>query len=214
MLNTGGPVLFASPALIFQVCPVGSNQVALFLWYLLWFMSLFDASVRCAVAVDESAGALFISPIGEFPSLPSPARTVTVRLAAEAVELPLRSAFGTSHSSTVSRTNARIRVLVAFDGPEADSEATCLWGISEIGMPPKKPHVYEAAVADVERMPCHNPSIFSVFCDIWRLVLLIVRSVSEKGVGSVLVVSAWRAVSACPSAHDHIPVSSLVWFGV
>ena len=49
--------------------------------------------------------------------------------------------FGTSHSSTNSRTNALL--LLVFDG--------ALSGVGEVGLPPKKKDCYEADVEDIAR---------------------------------------------------------------
>ena len=66
--------------------------------------------------------------------------------AAEVARLELRSAFGTSHSSTTVRNNPRVHVTVAV----GQSGATASYsGVAEIGMPPKKAGVYEADLADV-----------------------------------------------------------------
>ena len=72
----------------------------------------------------------------------------TVSLTALAVELPLRSAFGTSHSITTSRKNARITVDVSVTD-SSGGRTIQRAGWSEIGMPPRKPYVYEAQLDDV-----------------------------------------------------------------
>ncbi len=78
-----------------------------------------------------------------------------VSLSAVAVELPLRSAFGTSHSITTFRTNSRLTITIRIrDVLVADGEAVRA-GWSEIGMPPKKPYVYEAALEDVPGACAH-----------------------------------------------------------
>jgi hypothetical protein len=66
------------------------------------------------------------------------------------VRLELRTAFGTSHSSTTFRENVRVHVSLTVGEPGAASVA--LQGVSEIGMPPLKPGVYEAVPSDVARM--------------------------------------------------------------
>eukprot|EP00898_Chlorokybus_atmophyticus_P002366 jgi/Chlat1/312/Chrsp1S03065 len=60
------------------------------------------------------------------------------RAAVKPAVLTLRTAFGTSHSSSHTRTNAAVTLTVA------DTE-----GYGEAGLPPKKPGVYEADYADV-----------------------------------------------------------------
>lgn len=55
------------------------------------------------------------------------------------LRLDLRSSFGTSHSSTSSRTNAAITFRAGGSV-----------GHGEVGLPPKKPGCYEADLADVE----------------------------------------------------------------
>ena len=77
---------------------------------------------------------------------------VDVSVWASAVLLPLRSAFGTSHSTTTSRTNARMHVSITVSSSSYASGASqAVTGISEVGMPPKKPYVYEADISDVAR---------------------------------------------------------------
>jgi hypothetical protein len=60
--------------------------------------------------------------------------------------LKLRTAFGTSHSSTMTRKNALIRVRIL---QQQQQPQVILEGYGEIGLPPKKPGVYEANYEDV-----------------------------------------------------------------
>ncbi len=74
-----------------------------------------------------------------------------VSLNVDTVDLELRSAYGTSHSLTTSRTNARVSVSISIRHlAETDpDEAMVYSGIAEIGMPPKKRFVYEAELSDL-----------------------------------------------------------------
>ena len=57
-------------------------------------------------------------------------------------ELELRSAFGTSHSSTTTRCNALIQLSLSSAPPTAI-------GYGEVGLPPKKAGCYLADYADI-----------------------------------------------------------------
>ena len=65
-----------------------------------------------------------------------------IGLRVEKYQLELRSAFGTSHSSTTNRTNAIIRIEV--------EGGCCYRGVGEVGLPPKKKGCYLADYDDVE----------------------------------------------------------------
>ena len=66
-----------------------------------------------------------------------------VCISCEPYQLSLRSDFGTSHSSTTTRTNALIRfALRPKDGEQ-------ILGVGEVGLPPKKPGCYLADYQDV-----------------------------------------------------------------
>lgn len=85
-------------------------------------------------------------------SLEGPAPTsgwrVFMEITAIPVQLNLRSAFGTSHSSTTTRTNAHVFLTVRVARVEGeDGEEETHTGVAEIGMPPLKPHVYEAEIS-------------------------------------------------------------------
>ena len=67
-------------------------------------------------------------------------------LTIESYVLELRSAFGTSHSSTTSRQNALISFQLA-----GGHGTTAAVGHGEVGLPPKKPSVYFANLDDVYR---------------------------------------------------------------
>eukprot|EP00949_MAST-11_sp_MAST-11-sp1_P001880 g1880.t1 len=58
--------------------------------------------------------------------------------------LETRSTFGTSHSSTSSRENALLRLRVTDSG-----SPKCVSCFSEVGLPPKRAHVYMADFTDV-----------------------------------------------------------------
>jgi len=58
------------------------------------------------------------------------------------VLLNLRTSFGTSHSSTTIRSNSFIQVIV--------EDKLGLYGIGEIGLPPKKPYCYLADNEDIK----------------------------------------------------------------
>lgn len=73
-----------------------------------------------------------------------------IKLSCEPYPLILRSAFGTSHSSTTTRTNALIFIQVL---PE---DGMVGWG--EVGLPPKKKHCYLADYDDIV-------SFFHLFCE-------------------------------------------------
>ena len=77
-----------------------------------------------------------------------PAWRASVSLAAESVLLELRTAFGTSHSSTTVRTNVRVHVRVMVEGVAGGDGPHTSTGAWEVGLPPKKPFVYEGEVAD------------------------------------------------------------------
>ena len=71
----------------------------------------------------------------------------------EPLRVELRTAFGTAHSSTTTRTNALVRcVLEVHDDADAGRPRRAVVGIAEVGLPPKKPGVYDAEYADVERL--------------------------------------------------------------
>ena len=71
----------------------------------------------------------------------------------EPLRVELRTPFGTAHSSTTTRTNARVRcVLAVHDDEDAGRPRRAVVGIAEVGLPPKKPGVYDAEYADVERL--------------------------------------------------------------
>lgn len=71
---------------------------------------------------------------------------VSCTIAVHPYHLKLKSAFGTSHSSTTTRTNALFQVVVHENYVHSD---ICS-GVGESGLPPKKPHCYLADYADVE----------------------------------------------------------------
>lgn len=66
-------------------------------------------------------------------------RGTTVTIRHTVLNIKLRATFGTSHSSTTSRTNSLIEI--AFAGSHS--------GFGEIGLPPKKPGCYLADTADI-----------------------------------------------------------------
>ena len=71
----------------------------------------------------------------------------------EPLRVELRTPFGTAHSSTTTRTNALVRCVLAFhDDEDAGRPRRAVVGIAEVGLPPKKPGVYDAEYADVERL--------------------------------------------------------------
>jgi L-alanine-DL-glutamate epimerase-like enolase superfamily enzyme len=71
----------------------------------------------------------------------------------EPLRVELRTPFGTAHSSTTTRTNALVRcVLEVHDDADAGRPRRAVVGIAEVGLPPKKPGVYDAEYADVERL--------------------------------------------------------------
>mmetsp|Transcript_12934 Transcript_12934/g.32681 ORF Transcript_12934/g.32681 Transcript_12934/m.32681 type:complete len:442 (-) Transcript_12934:108-1433(-) len=69
------------------------------------------------------------------------ANEVRISLQVEALEIQTLRKFGTAHSSTSIRTNALVRVR--FDDHE---------GLSEVGLPPFKPGIYEGTYNDCERL--------------------------------------------------------------
>ena len=74
-----------------------------------------------------------------------------VKLSLELFEyhLDLRSAFGTSHSSTTSRRNALIRISINTSSAGSSCE-TILSGFGECGLPPKKANCYLADFEDIK----------------------------------------------------------------
>ncbi len=68
---------------------------------------------------------------------PNPPEKWPCTLSFRTLDLDLRTAFGTSHSATTTRTNALVVLKVG-----------CLTGLGEAGLPPKKPGCYEADVKD------------------------------------------------------------------
>lgn len=78
-----------------------------------------------------------------------------LQLSCEPYQLQLRSAFGTSHSSTTVRTNALIRVRVRSSATE---EVSVWSGYGEVGLPPKKPNCYLANYDDIAHF-------FQLFCE-------------------------------------------------
>jgi L-alanine-DL-glutamate epimerase-like enolase superfamily enzyme len=68
---------------------------------------------------------------------------VSAHLTLSAYRLALRSAFGTSHSSTSERTNALLRLRIL------DSKGVLANGFGEAGLPPKKFGCYESDLNDV-----------------------------------------------------------------
>ncbi len=84
---------------------------------------------------------------------------LTVTLDFEPLPLRLRHVFGTSHSSSSTRTNALFTVAVAVS--EVSSASLLAVGQGESGLPPKKPLCYHADVAD-----CAD--FFDAFCSAIR----------------------------------------------
>jgi L-alanine-DL-glutamate epimerase-like enolase superfamily enzyme len=68
-----------------------------------------------------------------------------LKLTLEPYNLKLRTAFGTSHSATTTRTNALIGVHL-FNGSEQQQQ---IIGYGEVGLPPKKPNCYLADYNDI-----------------------------------------------------------------
>jgi len=66
-----------------------------------------------------------------------------IRLSLYEYHLELRSAFGTSHSSTTHRTNALIGISIKIGTEEWN-------GFGECGLPPKKPKCYLADFSDIK----------------------------------------------------------------
>jgi L-alanine-DL-glutamate epimerase-like enolase superfamily enzyme len=98
--------------------------------------------------------------------------TFSVLITLDAFKLSLRTAFGTSHSSTTSRTNALLAIEIShLDGTPVVS------GVGESGMPPKKFGCYESDINDIV-------SFFSAF------------EVHLQSFGSV---SSTDPMSSCPS---------------
>ena len=68
-----------------------------------------------------------------------------VGLAIEPYVIALRAPFGTSHSVTSARTNAQLSLTIA---PVGAGPACVVRAFAEVGLPPKKPHVYASDYAD------------------------------------------------------------------
>jgi hypothetical protein len=74
-------------------------------------------------------------------------RPCVLTLGIEPYAIALRTPFGTSHSVTSSRTNALLS-LTLTEGAGAGSSGACVRAFAEVGLPPKKPHVYSSDYAD------------------------------------------------------------------
>jgi len=77
-------------------------------------------------------------------------RGESLRISLHAYEIKLRTAFGTSHSSSTSRLNGLIRLQLT---PNCMYNAAQTAGVdvyAEVGLPPKKAFVYEADMADIQ----------------------------------------------------------------
>eukprot|EP00823_Brevimastigomonas_motovehiculus_P008028 TRINITY_DN727_c1_g1_i1.p1 TRINITY_DN727_c1_g1~~TRINITY_DN727_c1_g1_i1.p1 ORF type:complete len:558 (-),score=148.75 TRINITY_DN727_c1_g1_i1:133-1806(-) len=77
----------------------------------------------------------------------SSSASVKVVLSISPYVLRLRSAFGTSHSSTTSRTNALLSLHCS--GPNSEGKVIQIEGFGEVGCPPKKRGCYQADYQDL-----------------------------------------------------------------
>eukprot|EP00762_Andalucia_godoyi_P001473 ANDGO_00309.mRNA.1 Enolase superfamily member DDB_G0284701 len=80
-------------------------------------------------------------------AFPVPGTSYRVLLSVESLHLRLRHVFGTSHSSSTSRTNGLFRVLIT----DERSSSCTIESFGECGLPPKKPGCYFADMKD-----CHD----------------------------------------------------------
>lgn len=115
-------------------------------------------------------------------------------LAVHSYPLTLRSAFGTAHSSSTSRTNALLKIVIAY-GEKREKQ---LVGYGEVGLPPKKKGCYECDLQDV--------AIWTSKCAARLRALLGDTSKSTLSSSALLAqLQAWDPFSStCLSDHFHL----------